>query len=38
MKIKENIIQSNHTFQIIHTKYCGSFGGSRGFGSGKTNA
>ena len=33
MKSKENIIQSNHTFQIIHTKYFGSFGGSQGFGS-----
>ena len=37
MKIKENIIQSDHTFQIIHTKYCGSFGGSGGSGSGKAN-
>ena len=34
MKIKQNIIQSGHTFQIIHTE-CPFVGGS---GSGKTNA
>ena len=35
MKIKQNIIQSGHIFQIIHTEYLLIVGGS---GSGKTNA